>query len=130
MAEQQDCLAARPQQQTKSAAQKVFEKNLAMATMVMKSSYLSMATNAYSADLITKDLMRGVTSKNLTTTPSERMVMLLWNIVDKLDAARDAETCKAIMKTFLDIVRAEAAYRPLVKQIGKQHACKVHKYVL
>ena len=79
MAEKQDCLAASPQQQqeAKSVPQIEFEENLAMTAMVMNSSYLRMATNAVSVGLINMDLVRGVTTKNLTTTPSERMLMLL-----------------------------------------------------
>ena len=119
---EQDCLAARPQQQqqAKSVAQRVFEENLAMAAMVLNASYLSMATHAVSVGLINMDLVRGVTTKNLTTTPSERMVMLLIEIYAKLTTAKNAETSKKIMKTFLDIVKAEPAYKPLVKRIGKQ----------
>ena len=122
MAEQQQSSVARQEQHepAKSLAQRVFEENMAMAAMVLNASYLNLATNAVSVGLINMDLVRGVTTKNLTTTPSERMLTLLIEIYTKLATAKNSKEAKKIMKTFLDIVKADAAYRSLVKRIGKQ----------
>ena len=112
---------ALPQEQQKSLQYSVFEKNMALMTKVLETSYLPLATSAFSAGLIGRDLLRGVTTKNLTTTPSERMLMLLIEVQTRIADARDRKEARAIMKTFLDIVKEDAAHKFMAKRIGKRY---------
>ena len=112
---------ALPQQQ-KSLQYSVFQKNMAMMTKVLETSYLTLATSAYSARLIGSDLLKGVTTKNLTTTPSERMLMLLMEVHTRITDAKDHKEARAtIMTTFLDIVKLDAAHKFMAERIGKHY---------
>ena len=116
-----------PQQQ-KSLQYSVFEKNMALMTKVLETSYLPLATSAFSAGLIGRDLLRGVTTKNLTTTPSERMLMLLIEVQTRIADAKDRKEARAIMKTFLDIVKEDAAHKFMAKRIGKRYVRRLTSF--
>ena len=118
---------ALPQQQ-KSLQYSVFEKNMALMTKVLETSYLPLATSAFSAGLIGRDLLRGVTTKNLTTTPSERMLMLLIEVQTRIADAKDRKEARAIMKTFLDIVKEDAAHKFMAKRIGKRYVRRLTSF--
>ena len=46
-------------------------------------------------------------TKNLTTTPSKRMLRLLIEVQTRINDVKDRKEAHAIMKTFLNIVKAK-----------------------
>ena len=126
--QQQQQALPQQQEQQKSLQYSVFEKNMALMTKVLETSYLPLATSAFSAGLIGRDLLRGVTTKNLTTTPSERMLMLLIEVQTRVADAKDRKEARAIMKTFLDIVKEDAAHKFMAKRIGKRYVRRLTSF--
>ena len=78
-----------------------------------------MATSAYSAGVIARGVLKGVTTKNLTTTRSERMLGLLMSVHIKIIEAKDAAAANKTMQTFVGILKEDAAYKKFAKSLGK-----------
>ena len=97
-------------------AEKVFERSIDMLEMQLELSCSSVASSAYSAELINDALMDDVLDKT-PMSQQDRTLYLLRNIGKKLRG--DSAEAKVVMDTFMSIVASEVAFQHLAKRIGQ-----------
>ena len=98
-----------------STALRVYSSCLDMLELQLELSVNSVASSAYSAELIGEELMDDVLDKN-PMSQFERTLFLLRNIGKKM---RKPEEATVVMKQFLEILENEAAFDYLVKRISE-----------
>ena len=97
-------------------AEKVFSRSFDMLEMQLELSCSSVASTAYSAELIGETLMDNVLDK-VPMSQQDRTLYLLRNIGKKL--RKDPEEAKGYMDEFMLILASEPSYQHLVQRIGE-----------
>ena len=113
-----DVDVATDQSAGKATAEKVFSMSIEMLEMQLELSCSSVASSAYSAELIGEALMDDVLDK-VPMSQQDRTLYLLRNIGKKLRRAADPAEAKGYMDVFMLIVASEASFRHLVERIGE-----------
>lgn len=106
---------AAERQQKESIQLVTFSNNLADLEMQLELSCNTVASRAYSAELISDQLMDEVLDKN----PQSQHQRALYLVRKIRTAIGDSEQAENRMDTFVKILGREAPFRSLVKKMGK-----------
>ena len=99
-----------------STAVEVFDKYYDKLAMTMELSYNSVASSAYTANLIDRQLMTKVVVKDTNSQQVGTLYLLLY-IGGKMET--EPEQAESIMEKFIAILDQEHAYRHLAEKISK-----------